>query len=97
MATLALLSTFSWWGVLMQERLTPPAPPPAAAVDFRRDIQPIFERRCQPCHFPGGKMHARLPFDKAETIKTLGTRLFSRIKKEDERLLIEKFLAQPAK
>lgn len=87
MATLALLGTFSWWGVLMQERVAP-------AVDFKRDIQPVFERRCQPCHFPGGKMHARLPFDKAETIRTLGTRVFSRIKKEDERLLIERFLAQ---
>ncbi len=63
-------------------------------VVFARDIQPIFEKRCQPCHFPGGKMYARLPFDKPETIHKLGEKLFTRIKAEDERASIRTFLAQ---
>jgi hypothetical protein len=67
---------------------------PAGPVDFKRDIQPLLQRRCQPCHFPGGKMYAKLPFDRAETIEKLGTRLFTRIRKEDEQELIRRYLAQ---
>lgn len=64
-------------------------------VDFALDVQPILASRCQPCHFPGGKMYDRLPFDRATTIRTLGTKLFTRIKAEDEQTLIRRFLAQP--
>lgn len=63
-------------------------------VDFPTEIKPIFARRCQPCHFNGGVMYERLPFDRPETIKTLGTRLFSRIRNETEQDLIRKFLSQ---
>jgi len=35
-----------------------------------------------------------MPFDRAETIKTLNTKLFTRIKDEKERQLIRDFLAQ---
>ncbi|HEV7768459.1 MAG TPA: hypothetical protein VGQ76_25900 [Thermoanaerobaculia bacterium] len=73
--------------------MTTPAPPPQN-VEFGRDVQPILEKRCQPCHFPGGKMHAQLPFDKAETVDKLGTKLFTRIKKDDEQAIIRAFLAR---
>jgi hypothetical protein len=66
----------------------------AAAVDFARDVRPIMESRCQPCHFTGGKMYERLPFDKPETIRELGERLFTRIKAENEQAVIRQFLAQ---
>jgi hypothetical protein len=78
----------------------PAADPPAAAagaaggVDFATQVRPILEARCQPCHFPGGKMYARLPFDRAETILTLREKLFTRIKDEDEQRLLREFLAQ---
>lgn len=65
-----------------------------AKVDFATQIRPILEARCQPCHFSGGKVYQRMPFDRAETIKTLGTKLFTRIKDENERRLISDFLAQ---
>jgi hypothetical protein len=39
-------------------------------------------------------MYAKLPFDRPETIKTLGTRLFTRLKDDKEQDLIRKFLAQ---
>jgi len=58
--------------------------PLAPRVDFAQNVRPILESRCQPCHFEGGRMYARLPFDRAETIRTLGDRLFTRIKTEDE-------------
>jgi hypothetical protein len=72
----------------------PASATPAAQVspDFARDVQPILERRCQPCHFPGGSMYAKLPFDEAATIDKLGTKLFTRIKKEDEQKVIRAFL-----
>jgi hypothetical protein len=63
-------------------------------VDFATQVKPIFESRCQPCHFSGGTMYQRLPFDRQETIKALGTKLFTRIKDEKERSLIREFLAQ---
>ena len=74
-----------------------PAPGSATAspkVDFSNQIKPILEAKCQPCHFSGGKVYAKMPFDRAETIKTLGTKLFTRIKDENERRLIRDFLAQ---
>ena len=47
-----------------------------------------------PCHFRGGKMYDRLPFDKPDTIRKLGTKLFTRIDDKNERRLIEDFLSQ---
>jgi hypothetical protein len=63
-------------------------------VDFARDLRPILESRCQPCHFAGGRMYDRLPFDDPETIHTLGERLFTRIKSEKEQAAIRRFLGQ---
>ncbi len=67
---------------------------PKAKVDFDTQIQPIFKSKCMPCHFTGGKMYDRLPFDKPETIRKLGTKLFTRINDEDSRRLIDEFLTQ---
>jgi len=64
-----------------------------AQVAFRRDVQPILERKCQPCHFVGGKMYQRLTFDRPETVQKLGTKLFTRIHDEREREAIRRFLA----
>jgi hypothetical protein len=62
--------------------------------DFDADIKPIFQARCQPCHYPGGKVYDKLPFDKPTTITKLGTKVFTRIKDEKEQALIREFLAQ---
>lgn len=63
--------------------------------DFDSEIKPIFQARCQPCHFQGGQVYDKLPFDKAETINRLGAKLFTRIKDEKERQKIREFLDQP--
>jgi hypothetical protein len=39
-------------------------------------------------------MYEKLPFDKPETITQLGTKLFTRIKNEDERRIIREFLSE---
>lgn len=71
-----------------------PATAPKVRVDFDTHVKPIFEAKCMPCHFNGGQMYDRLPFDKPATIKKLGVKLFSRIKEENDRRLIEDFLTQ---
>ena len=84
------------WLLMMALPTEPSAAPPTPPthVDFTRDVRAILEKRCQPCHFPGGKMYGRLPFDRPETIDKLGTKLFTRIKKEEEQALIRAFLAR---
>jgi hypothetical protein len=73
-----------------------PSATPQTRVEFDSQVRPILESRCTPCHFAGGTMHARLPFDRPETIRTLGTKLFTRIKDEKEQQLIRDFLTQQA-
>jgi len=68
----------------------------SARVDFDRQVRPLLESKCTPCHFEGGTMYQRLPFDRAQTIRTLGEKLFTRIKDEKEQRLIRDFLAQQA-
>lgn len=65
-----------------------------AGVDFDTQLKPIFKSKCMPCHFEGGQMYDRLPFDNPATIRKLGTRLFTRIKEENDRRLISDFLSQ---
>jgi hypothetical protein len=66
----------------------------SAKVDFATQVRPILEAKCQPCHFNGGKVYGQMPFDRPETIKRLGAKLFTRIKEENERQVIRAFLAQ---
>src|SRR4030095_12779582 len=61
---------------------------------FASDIRPILASRCQPCHFHGGQMYEKLPCDKPETITKLGTKLFTRIKNEDQQRVIREFLSE---
>ena len=69
----------------------------AARTDFDNKVRPILEARCQPCHFPGGVMYERRPFDRPETITALGTKLFTRLKDENDQQVIREFLAQHLK
>ena len=62
---------------------------------FDTDVKPILQSRCQPCHFPGGKVYDHLPFDKPETVTRLGEKMFTRIKDKEEQRVIREFLAQP--
>jgi hypothetical protein len=61
-------------------------------VYFNDQIQPIFVRHCSPCHFPGGKMYARLPFDSAQTIINNSKGILRRIKDSTEKALIVEFV-----
>jgi hypothetical protein len=72
-----------------------PAQPDSPRVDyFNASVRPLLEKQCQPCHFKGGKVYARLPFDEPKTIRLLGTKLFTRIQSKKEQVVISTFLAQ---
>ena len=87
-----------------QAASTSPQPAAASAAPaqaaqarlFETGVLPLLEEKCSPCHFPGGKMHDRLPFERPETIRTLGTLLFTRLKSEDDQAIIRSFLESPA-
>jgi hypothetical protein len=73
---------------------TTTTPRDASHVDFDKQIAPILKAKCQPCHYPGGTMYAKRPFDRPETIVALGEKLFTRIKDEEQRKVIRAFLAE---
>ena len=74
-----------------------PSPPPADAdALFAEGVRPVLERRCTPCHFPGGKMYDRLPFDDPGTVRRLGEKLFTRIREPAEVETFRRFLAAEA-
>ena len=62
-------------------------------IHFVSQIQPILVKNCSPCHFTGGKMYERMPFDKDTTIINHETGILKRIKGE-ENLLIKTFIEQ---
>ena len=73
-----------------------PAPETITLTDtihFASQIQPILVKNCSPCHFTGGKMYERMPFDKDSTIINHETGILKRIKGE-ENLLIKTFIEQ---
>ena len=66
---------------------------PAVEPLFTHEVRPVLEKRCSPCHFPGGKMYARLPFDDPATVRKLGERLFTRIDDPTEVETLRRFFA----
>ncbi len=90
-------------GNKIPKQTTAPARPahPAPAdssllVHFKTDIQPILQNKCNPCHFPGGKMYEAMPFDQAGTILKHQDGMQKRIKDGAEGRLLRAFLDQAA-
>ena len=63
-------------------------------MDFEKQVKPIFIKNCSPCHFTGGKMYAKLPFDKDTTILNHHQAILKRIKNEEENATIRSFVLQ---
>ena len=70
---------------------------PTDTISFTAQIQPILVNHCTPCHFTGGKMYNRLPFDKDTTIIGHKDGVLRRIKNEKENALIKQFIEQQKK
>ena len=65
-------------------------------IDFTTRVQPILVKNCSPCHFTGGKMYEKMPFDKNTTIINHQAGILKRIKGE-ENTLIRSFVEQRSK
>jgi hypothetical protein len=63
-------------------------------VNYNTEILPVLQKKCSPCHFPGGKLYEKLPFDNPVTILNHETGVFKRIKDQPEAGLIKQYLLQ---
>jgi hypothetical protein len=60
---------------------------------FVQDIEPILIKNCSPCHFPGGKVYSKMPFDAPMTIVGLKKeRVLMRIKDENQKETVRKYI-----
>src|SRR5262245_17877397 len=63
---------------------SPPSAPTPAAADsraaFESTVKPILVSSCMPCHFPGGKMYDKLPFDDPTVVASHSEGVLRRIK-----------------
>jgi hypothetical protein len=66
-------------------------------INYQTQIQPILQEKCSPCHFTGGKMYKRMPFDKGETIINHEAGILKRIKDEQNAALIKQYIQQKMK
>lgn len=66
---------------------TAKATPSASSRDavFGSEIRPILAARCAPCHEPGGKLYAKLPFDDPATLSSHVPGVKKRLKGDDLR------------
>ena len=66
-------------------------------INFKTQIRPILVKRCSPCHFTGGKMYERLPFDTSSSLLLKKEIILKRIKDDSEKILIQQFIAENQK
>ncbi len=65
------------------------------SINFALQIQPLLQQKCSPCHFTGGKMYERMPFDKGETIISHEEGVVRRLSKETDLVtLIKQYVMQ---
>ncbi|HEX5653152.1 MAG TPA: hypothetical protein VFX58_08765 [Chitinophagaceae bacterium] len=65
-----------------------------ALVDFTKDVKPVLMQRCSPCHFTGGKMYEKMPFDKSETLLSHQQGILRRIKDEKENQILRNYITR---
>ena len=92
-----ILPLFAWHACSVQNSSSPKEVKPKLTlndtINFYSQVQPILVAHCSPCHFTGGKMYARMPFDKDTTIINHETGILRRVKGDDN-VLIRNFILQ---
>ena len=63
------------------------------SIHFASHVMPLLQQKCSPCHFEGGKMHVKMPFDEASTIISHQAGILKRFSHE-EKMLLEKFIRE---
>jgi hypothetical protein len=59
---------------------------------FNAAVLPVLKKNCSPCHFTGGKMYARMPFDQPATIINHSTGALKRFKVREELAIVKNFI-----
>jgi len=98
MAGIAVM--LSAWACSHPRAHAPSAPPAASIpvseapplVTFASAVRPVLARTCTPCHEPGGKMYAPMPFDQPDVVRTHEAGILRRLKGAD-REAVERWLA----
>jgi hypothetical protein len=72
----------------------PVTPLKSDTLHFATQVQPIFQQHCNPCHFPGGKMYEKLPFNQGSTIAHHLPGIMKRIKLEEEVAIIKRYVEE---
>ena len=60
-----------------------PKDAPTKGAVFTAEIRPILVAHCAPCHEPGGKMYARMPFDDPAVLSSHEPGVKKRLKGDD--------------
>ena len=69
-------------------------PAPASPMtDAWPPVARALENRCHPCHFPGGEMYERMPFDDPVTVRAHGPGIGKRLE-GDELAALQVLLAE---
>ena len=66
-------------------------------VNYDRQVLPVLQKKCSPCHFAGGKMYEKMPFDNSLTILRHESGILKRFKDQAESALIKQFIQQHSK
>jgi len=64
------------------------AQPKDTIYTFHNDVLPLLQANCNPCHFPGGKVYKKLPFEDSATVARLGKKLNTRLKEKEQQAII---------
>ena len=67
------------------------------AVTFQQSIAPLLKANCKPCHYEGGTVVGKYPFEDYKTVKKLGEKLNTRLKEKEQQSLIVEWLKTGAK
>jgi hypothetical protein len=63
-------------------------------VNYNTEVLPVLQKKCSPCHFAGGKMYEKMPFDNSLTILSHEAGVLKRIKDQPEASLVKQFIQQ---
>ena len=67
------------------------------AYSYQKDILPLLQANCNPCHFPVGKVYKKLPFDDSVTVTALGKKLNTRLKVKEQQAIINNWVEHGVK
>lgn len=93
--TVGIVTVFACGSVVFSRLLDRPTPQEQrtaqvkdSAYTFQKNVLPLLQTNCNPCHFPGGKVYKKLPFDDSTTAISLGKKLNTRLKKKEDQAII---------